>query len=424
VAVGQPEGSSLFKDGWSLRELEHELPLTRSGKEAVDHAQVIAARAGAARVEPGHLLVSVLTLKHGLVVRALKSLGKQIDVTNQSAELGQALATAPGRVLVGPAARYVLFNGLKEAELLGHHRVDSLHIFLGLLYRGTATADELARSGVTLYELRQFLQVPGTASAFRRRPLPALDGAVRVSPVLAIPVGAFVLGGTGLFFNPAPDLLFPLAGLFIVGGWITSVCVHEFAHALLAYLGGDRSVVASGYLTFNPLKYVDPLLSVVVPLAFVLLSGFGLPGGGVYINRRVLRTRWLETASSLAGPVAQGGFAILLIAPFWFDWERLLTAENIHFWSALAFLAFVLVSSVVLNLLPVPGIDGFGALMPWLPVELRAQAMRLGSGAVWLLWILAFTAGGSGLWHAIYSLSSALHIPLGLVEAGRMQLSF
>ena len=38
--------------------------------------------------------------------------------------------------------------------------------------------------------------------------------------------------------------------------WIFSVCVHEFAHALVAYWGGDRSVRARGYLDFNPLRYM------------------------------------------------------------------------------------------------------------------------------------------------------------------------
>ena len=42
----------------------------------------------------------------------------------------------------------------------------------------------------------------------------------------------------------------------IVGvGWVFSVCVHEFAHAVVAYRGGDRTVADKGYLTMNPLKY-------------------------------------------------------------------------------------------------------------------------------------------------------------------------
>ena len=37
-------------------------------------------------------------------------------------------------------------------------------------------------------------------------------------------------------------------------GWIFSLCLHEFSHALVAYLGGDYTVREKGYLSFNPLK--------------------------------------------------------------------------------------------------------------------------------------------------------------------------
>jgi Zn-dependent protease len=421
MAAVNPQGS-LLKDGWTPNELAHEIPLTRSAREVLDHAQVIAGRAGAARVEPEHLLLAVLSLKNGLAMRALKAMGKQPD-TSWAPELGRALADAPGRPLIGSAARYVVYNGLKEAQLLGHYRVDSLHILLGLLYKGTPTAEHLEKDGLSLYDLRQFLQAPGPGvGGLRRRPLPSLDGAISVSPVFAIPLGGFVLGGLGLALGPAPELVVPLTALFIIGGWITSVCLHEFSHALVAYLGGDRSVAAAGYLSFNPLKYTDPMWSIVIPLVFVFLTGFGLPGGGVYINRRVLRTRWWETAASLAGPLGHGIFAILVLAPFWVDWPRLVTEQNRHFWIALAFLAFVEVSSVIFNLVPIPGIDGFGALMPWLPIEIRVQAARLGFGGLWLIWLLVFMGGGLGIWHLIYQLADALHIPVSLALMGRSQL--
>ena len=44
----------------------------------------------------------------------------------------------------------------------------------------------------------------------------------------------------------------------VIIGWVMSVCVHEYCHALAAYLAGDRSVSARGYLSMNPLLYIDP----------------------------------------------------------------------------------------------------------------------------------------------------------------------
>ena len=67
--------------------------------------------------------------------------------------------------------------------------------------------------------------------------------------------------------------------------WKAQVALHEFGHALVAFWGGDRSVVDKGYLTLNPLKYTHPFLSLVLPMLILVLGGIGLPGGAVYINR-------------------------------------------------------------------------------------------------------------------------------------------
>src|SRR5262249_20909024 len=57
--------------------------------------------------------------------------------------------------------------------------------------------------------------------------------------------------------------------LFIVAGWVISLCLHEYAHAVFAYRAGDVGVAEKGYLTLNPLKYAHPLLSIVLPLVFI-----------------------------------------------------------------------------------------------------------------------------------------------------------
>ena len=63
-----------------------------------------------------------------------------------------------------------------------------------------------------------------------------------------------------------------------------SLCLHEYAHALVAYRAGDRGVADRGYLTLNPLKYTHPLLSIVLPVVVVMLGGIGLPGGAVWVD--------------------------------------------------------------------------------------------------------------------------------------------
>ena len=61
--------------------------------------------------------------------------------------------------------------------------------------------------------------------------------------------------------------------------WIFSVCLHEFGHALVAFYGGDETVKDKGYLTMNPLRYTHPVLSILMPVVFMVMGGIGLPGG-------------------------------------------------------------------------------------------------------------------------------------------------
>ena len=91
-----------------------------------------------------------------------------------------------------------------------------------------------------------------------------------------------------------------VAFIIVVVGWVLSLCLHEFSHAIVAYYGGDTSVKEKGYLTFNPLKYTHPFFSFVIPVVILLMGGIGLPGGAVFINRGAIRTRWWETGMSLA----------------------------------------------------------------------------------------------------------------------------
>src|SRR5512136_2159172 len=131
--------------------------------------------------------------------------------------------------------------------------------------------------------------------------------------------------------------------LVVIVGWIFSLCLHEFSHALVAYYGGDTSVRQKGYLTFNPLKYTHPVYSILLPMIFLLLGGIGLPGGAVYIETWRLRSRRWESAVSLAGPAANLVLAVLLSIILHF---APVTASGI--WPGLGFLALLQVMAAVL----------------------------------------------------------------------------
>jgi Zn-dependent protease len=201
--------------------------------------------------------------------------------------------------------------------------------------------------------------------------------------------------------------------------------VHEFGHALVAYIGGDRSVRASGYLDLNPFRYANVLLSLVMPVAFLLLGGIGLPGGAVYIDRGALRSRAWDSAVSVAGPAGTLVCGLIVTSPFLVPGNQAwLTPTNAGFFGALAFLGFIEVIALVLNLLPVPGLDGYGIIRPWLPYSLQGFANQYGQlGILAVFAVLWFVAPVSGaFFQSIFQITGIVGIDPRLIEFGRSNM--
>ncbi|MFE9646724.1 site-2 protease family protein [Streptomyces sp. NPDC006365] len=211
----------------------------------------------------------------------------------------------------------------------------------------------------------------------------------RISPVFLGIVAVMAVTGwatwTGFAEQPGIAVF-----LFVTAAWVVSLCLHEYAHARTALHSGDISIGAKGYLTLNPLKYTHALLSIVLPVIFVIMGGIGLPGGAVWIERSRIQGRWKHSLISAAGPLTNVLFAVVCTAPFWLD---ALDGVPADFRFALAFLALLQVTAALLNFLPVPGLDGYGVLEPWLSYKIRRQVEPLAPFGLLLviaiLWIPA-----------------------------------
>lgn len=203
--------------------------------------------------------------------------------------------------------------------------------------------------------------------------------------------------------------------LVVLIGWVFSLCLHEFSHALVAYLGGDYTVRDKGYLTFNPLKYTHPVYSLLLPLLFLVMGGIGLPGGAVYIETWRLRNRNWRTAVSLAGPISNLLLAIILGLAL-----RFAPVNFTGIWPGLAFLALLQVTAVVLNLIPVPPFDGYNAIEPHLNEAVRMQFEQTRGMFIWivflLLWFVPIVA--DMFWGLIFFISRIMGIPLDLAYMG------
>ncbi|MGW1977429.1 site-2 protease family protein [Streptomyces sp. NPDC001889] len=208
----------------------------------------------------------------------------------------------------------------------------------------------------------------------------------RVSPVFLgiTAVMAVTAWAVWTDFSASPGLA---VFLFVTSAWIVSLCLHEYAHARTALHSGDLSIGAKGYLTLNPLAYTHAMLSLVLPVLFVILGGIGLPGGAVFIERGRIHGRWKHSLISAAGPLTNVLFAVVCTAPFWLD---ALDGVPVLFQYALGFLALLQVSAAILNFLPVPGLDGYGVIEPWLSHRVRRQVEPLAPFGLFLVFALLF----------------------------------
>jgi Zn-dependent protease len=242
-----------------------------------------------------------------------------------------------------------------------------------------------------------------------------------ISPLFTGLVAAFL--GLYLLMVTVPPLarvaLIPL----VIAGWLISLCLHEFGHALAAYHGGDRSVREKGYLTLDPLRYTDVQFSIFWPLVFLAIGGIGLPGGAVYINRWALRSPTWRGLMSAAGPLAT--LVVLIILMVVLRAAEASLRDDVVI-AALAFLALLQLSALVLNLLPVPGLDGWGIIEPWLPRETQEFGMRIAPIAPALLFMAFMLVPGlnRAFWNLVWDLCWTIGLDANLAWQGLRLFQF
>lgn len=236
---------------------------------------------------------------------------------------------------------------------------------------------------------------------------------VAPSPVFLAFVAVMVVGAIMAWRGePAPRFgVF----VFVIAGWIVSLCLHEFGHAFFAWRSGDRTAAERGYLTLNPLRYSNAGLSFGLPILFLLLGGIGLPGGAVYVNRAAIPGRVRHSLISAAGPLANAVFAVALAAAVGhFGSDR-----HLAFWAGAGFLCFLQVTAALLNLLPVPGLDGYGIVEPYLPAHWSRQAAAIAPyGLLAVIAVLWFGPINRAFFSGVTHLTTALGVNSMLVAVG------
>jgi Zn-dependent protease len=409
--------------------------LTQAAYHALQLAQDEALRLNSSDVEPEHLLLGLVREETGNAATILQALNIEPDLVRKRIErsVQPGKGGALGKLNLTPRAKHVIESAAAKARRLGHSHLGTEHLLLGLLGEDAGLAYEvlsgLGISPMTIQAQMEAMPRESPLATLPSTPIPVISLPTSfqwptwtslpvISPVFVLIVLVTVAAGCLTYLRVLNPRF--TSFVFVLGGWIVSLCLHEFGHAAVAFWGGDESVADKGYLTLNPLRYTQSMLSIVLPLVFLAMGGIGLPGGAVYINTRAIRSQGLRSLMSAAGPIATGLCAILLLLPFITDLAYADIFEHPEFWSSLALLAFLEVTALFFNLLPIPGLDGFGIIESYLPIGFLELVRRFGFLTYLLIFFLLFnrTPVSQGFWMAIGRVLVLANLDFSLIQVG------
>lgn len=188
----------------------------------------------------------------------------------------------------------------------------------------------------------------------------------------------------------ASDPFFFFAWIIIV---IFSICVHEYAHAHTALRLGDDTAAQAGHLSLNPMVQMGPT-------SLLFLALIGIAWGSVPVAIERFRHAWAGAVVAVAGPAAN----LLLCAVFAFLNALFASifgnalSEEVH--------VFLRVGSVangvlfVLNMLPVPMLDGWSVFSYFFPAMRRVSASAAQHVTLLLIAAIFLTPLGRMIWEA------------------------
>jgi Zn-dependent protease len=203
---------------------------------------------------------------------------------------------------------------------------------------------------------------------------------------------------------------------------LLAVTVHETSHGLIARSFGDRTAELQGRLTLNPFKHIDPIGTILVPGLMLLL-----PGGFVFGWAKPVPVDWRNFKNpkqDMAWVAAAGPFSNLLMGFAWALLARLALALPADSWikAPLLFMGvagiFINTILMVLNLLPLPPLDGGRVLTGLLPAQYAYRFSRVEPyGFVILLVLLMTGVLGVVMWPLVQVVLSLLSGVAGMGPA-------
>lgn len=175
---------------------------------------------------------------------------------------------------------------------------------------------------------------------------------------------------------------------------VGSVILHELSHGLVAYWLGDRTAKEAGRLTLNPIKHIDPIMSIAVPMLLYLLHA-PVFGGAKPVPINTYNLKWREWGMALVA--IAGPFTNFILALFCFLVGHL-TGFLYGSGGELAEFIFsecvyINLGFMIFNLIPIPPLDGSRVLYAISPDGFRNILQMLERYGIIIVYALIFLFG-------------------------------
>ncbi len=187
---------------------------------------------------------------------------------------------------------------------------------------------------------------------------------------------------------------FIIETIIVLAVILFSMVLHELAHGFVAYKLGDDTAKDDGRLTLNPLKHLDPWLSIAMPL-LLLFSGGPVFGGAkpVPVDSSKLKWgAWGMALVSIAGPLTN--FLIAFVAFLIGFYSGALDSAGLV-GQVFVNLVMVNLGFGIFNLIPIPPLDGSRVLYALAPDGVRSLMDRIEPYGIMI--VLLFVMAGSGI---------------------------
>ena len=190
------------------------------------------------------------------------------------------------------------------------------------------------------------------------------------------------------------DMIIQLA--VVLGVILVSMTLHEAMHGFIAYWLGDDTARKEGRLTLNPLKHLDPFLSIILPLGLALMGGpiFGGAKPVPFRPDQVKGGDWGSALVALGGPLTN---LILAFLAFGVGVVTgLVTADGVQVSVAgnlVATMITVNLGFFVFNILPIPPLDGSRFIYALAPEFVRTAMRFIEQFGIMLVFIIVLFAG-------------------------------